>query len=246
MHFLDIHRTKTYRMSIMFRKFISTAALLLLLPFAANADLVTNMVGDARDGIPDNLEVAVTVVIVNGLATVTVDLAPMIGDHDDVKMHNFFFNMAGDADDYWISVVAPDGWVIGDGTNAQASGGADFAFEWIDAPGPPNNNVNIGQTLVFVIGMANESDITDGHFTGAGSAWSDVGSGQIGAHLQSLSDTGCSGFVWGDWTGASDTPVGDGTETTCTSSVPEPGTLGLLGLGILGLATRRRIEKIKA
>ena len=125
----------------MLRKILATAALLLLLPFAANADIVTNMVGDARAGIPDNLEVSVTVVInANGSATVTVNLDPMSTTHPDVKMQNFFFNMAGISSDYSLDLDQPSGWVVVDGGNAQGSGRADFEFEWIDAPGGPNIN----------------------------------------------------------------------------------------------------------
>lgn len=223
----------------MIKKLLALSILMFAYPFAASADITTNMVGDARDGIPDNLEVAVTTVIVDGVATVTVNLDAMALTHPDVTMQNFFFNMVGSSDDYVVAIVAPSGWVVGDGTNAQGSGSADFMFEWIDAPGGERNNIDVSQNLVFTIRLV-QGDIADANFTGAARSMSDVGNGQIGAHLRSLSG-GCSGFVWGNWTGTSDTPVGQGTEEVCGSTtVPEPGTLGLLGLGLLGMGLRRR------
>ena len=116
-----------------------------------------------------------------------------------------------------------------------------ISFEVVKAKGN-NPNVNIGNALVFKAEL-NDGIIRDSNFTGAVPSSSGVGSGSVGAHLQSLSDDGCSGFVWGDWGDTATGTVGDGSEVTCGVGVPEPGTMGLLGLGLLGMALRRRTAK---
>lgn len=202
--------------------------------------IMSELIGDSRAGTPDNLSVFITISFNddNTEATWTVDLN-MLGTHPDAKLDAFWMNMEGMASDYLISVTDPSGWDLV-GTDVAANGGgfgtATFMFE-IDKTNGADPDVNHSQSLVFVMTLDGGGPFTEDMFFMASQTTGDVGSGQMGAHLQSLNG-GCSGFAIGDYGVSGQGPVGEQTE--CSVGVPEPGTLALFAFGLFALGFSRR------
>jgi hypothetical protein len=209
--------------------------------YATPINITATLTGDIRLDSPDNLIVNVTIVgdTTSNQATWTVDINSPA--HLNIKLDEFYFNMGGAAGDYSFSGFNPAGWDIDTPATIQGAGfpsGVTFMFEALDPSGPPNAaDVTNSQSLSFV--MTNAS----GNFTNAlflnapTSASNDAGSGQLGAHLQSLTIAGncgtpCSdsGFAFGVYQGGGTPPF----------QVPEPGALFLMGAGLLGLGMARR------
>lgn len=221
--------------------FFSAAALALMLmaqsaqavPFIITAQLT----GDIRLDNPDNLVVDVTIAgdTASNQAFWTIDINSPL--HPGIKLDEFYFNMAGLASDYAFSNFSPVDWAIVTPATVQGAGGASFMFEALDPAGPPNaadvtNTQNLTFTMTYLSGL-----LTEDAFLDAPTAISnDAGSGQLGAHLQSLTiagncgdstDCSTSGFAFGDYQG--DGGGGGG------GSIPEPGILLLVGAGLMGL-----------
>lgn len=197
----------------------------------------TTLYGDPRPLNPDGLEVSVLGDVVGNSVDITVDLAPMAGVHDDVKLHEFYFNLVAPASDYAVTVLDPASWnvkteadVVGAGQGASAT----FLFE---ASGDNASRPTIGSPLVFniekLVGDFAQTDFTDALTFNSNDVT--LGGGSAGAHLQSLNLVGCagcddSGFALGDWSTGGVNP----------QSVGAPGTIALLSLGLVGLVVARR------
>jgi len=216
---------------------VASLGLLLITAGMASAFPITGqLTGDPRPGNPDNLIVDVDITAVGDLATITVDLNSPL--HPSIKLGGFFFNVSILNTDVSLDgVTAPLGWELVSGANAQGSGNADFDFRVSDAPGQPNNDVTNSVDLVFTIKKASGAWV-DNDFLNAESSCSNdaaLGCGQMGAHLQSLSTVGC--------TGCSDSGFALGDYEATQQQVPEPATLLLLGSGVLGALTLRRLRR---
>ena len=229
--------------------FASASALALILglspPVAHSAIFQINglLTGDTRPGNPDNLFVNVTITgnTDSNVASWLVDINSPL--HPDIKLDEFYFNMSGSATDYNFSNFDPTGWAIqAPGTiQGGGAGGVTFMFETLDPAGQPNAlDVTNSQDLTFTM-TSLTGNFTPASFLDAPLTITNVGSGQLGVHLQSLTTTevNCgsnpcsdSGFAFGGY-------------GTPPQEIPEPGTLALLGLGLLGFGASRRYKKKK-
>jgi PEP-CTERM motif len=212
---------------------LSLAASALLFTGASYAipfTITSQLTGDPRPENPDGIVIDVSITgdttsdSVNWLIDINSPL------HPSATLGAFAFNVLGSALNYEFTGFSPSSWNIDAGNNVQGSGSADFLFQNNDPPGNDNNvtnSVNLTFTMINLLG-----NFTAEHFLNALESCSSntiLGCGQLGAHVRSLSSNGeDSGFAMGNY------------GRPPTTSVPEPATVGLLGLGLLGVGFARR------
>lgn len=200
-------------------------------------EITSQLIGDARQANPDGLVVDVTITgdTTSNVVSWLIDLnSPQ---HPDMKLHEFYFNVSGNAADYSFSNFSPVSWTIqtNDVVKGAGAGGATFMFELINPPGQPKINVTNNVSLSF--DMTRPGNFAPIDFLNALTTNTTAGTGQLGAHLQSLNKLGTnatSGFAVGNY---------EQQTVIITHSVPEPGVLLLMGSGLVGVALMRRRDK---
>lgn len=227
---------------------------------ATPINITSQLTGDPRANNPDNLVVDVTIVSDTtwNYAFWTVDINSPL--HPNIKLDQFYFNLTGVAVGYTFDSFSPTSWSISAPGTVQGGGGgnqADFLFEADTCSGQSQScgevRVTNAQDLTFRMLLTGVgATVTEDMFLNA-ATWSSsdtvLGGGQMGAHLQSLSTTGCtgcsdSGFAVGDYSSSSSSSSSSTGGGTGSSEIPEPGTVSLLGIAMLGglvMWRRRRI-----
>ncbi len=143
----------------------------------------------------------------------------------------FWFNMKLAAGETVSFSMVSAGWTVGNCTSP-----ASCKFDYTGDANKPGDRLGAGGTMSFVINFADGSGGIDAYLaalTGADkSAGTGIGggndSGQVCVSFQQLGDKGeDSDLLCSNW---GDKPP----------ELPEPGTLGLLGIGLLGMGLARR------
>jgi hypothetical protein len=208
------------------------------------------LTGDSRPTNPDDLIVDVSVTFDDANDTTAEWLIDINSPaHPSIKLQTFVFNLLLDLGSDWMDVIAfsgfdPGGWAVNSPGDPLGGGfgSVDFNFEAVDPPGPPDAaDVTNSQSLSFTATLLDGSFWSNSMFTGAGSLTGGAGTGQMGAHLQSLvagpgeSD---SGFALGDY------EIVTPADPVVVGPVPEATTIAMwVGLaGVFGVGMRKRLR----
>jgi hypothetical protein len=223
----------------------------------------TTIYGDARDSNPGDLAVDVVIdweIDSDGILTATWtvaisdDLIGVGGDYEgeNLRIKAFGFNL-GYEGEVALSGFDPSDYSFLTDHSVEGTGGTEVEFLICDVNGGGNNcgggssvtssfsfdmELNCVEQDVFLCGdLFSGADIFSGDYIPGD------GDGQMAGHIIGF-EGGCSGAVggtYGENVGADG--VGDGRGECGSISVPEPGTMSLLGIGLLGFALSRRRRK---
>lgn len=161
------------------------------------------------------------------------------GVGDPPRIDALFFGLVGfplnfQANDLDMTVLAvsdSQGWTIDDASNTNSGGGGKFAL--VNEIDDPTDRLGINKTLVFTLSTTAFTWSRDTFLSALGSTGGN-GGWQVGASFQTVGRRGSeSGIATADYR-EGDRLVGDPTPA------PEPETLALLAIGLLGARLARK------
>lgn len=224
--------------------------------YADTFPITAQLTGDLRDENPDNIIIDVTITENTSMTNSVNWLIDLNSPyHPDIKLHELYFNLVGDASDYSFWGFDPTSWTVTSPASVQGANGASgttFLFESNDEN--PGTDITNNQSLSFSMTKIDGSELTVDDFTNADD-WDATDSDlnvddiltQIAAHVGGLRDVGAdigdtegSGFAQGYFIGTPGTVPPPPNQST----VPEPSAILLLGFGLIGVAGigRRKIK----
>lgn len=211
---------------------LASGVLLCALAAPANA-LIISYDEIVTGAVPDSPAPWLTANITNGtsggLSGVNVTLTP--GAVSPEFITSIFFSLSGE---YTLSdpTTTPD--ISRNNCNGSAPAGTGPWQMCMSFGASDQWSTSDGAVSFFLRG------IRESNFVYNSDGWRSV------AHVQGIvGDQSCSSWV-GDYIGQGGIAPSNSGECTTTTSVPEPGTLGLLGLGLAGIGLSRRRSRVTA